>query len=117
MSYFFLGLNDKTNSVTRLAPRTDTKIEERITSSTSSYTMKSNEDTFKPDVVFDSFHHQARIPISDRALQTGFLMLWLKRCIVLTLPHEIIIADVVYPMVLLAHDRSLALLPAMAGCI
>ena len=65
----------------------------------SSYTTESNEDTFKPDTVFESFHHQARVPISDRALLASFLMLWLKRCVVPTLPHEVIVADVVYPAV------------------
>ena len=40
-------------------------------------------------------------------------MLWLKRCVVPTLPHEVIVADVVYPAVLLAYGRSIALLPAM----
>jgi len=44
-------------------------------------------------------------------------MLWLKRCIIPTLPHEVIIADVVYPAVLLAYGRSLSLLSAMVGCL
>jgi len=54
-------------------------------------------------MVFESFHHQA--PMSDRALLAGFLMLWLKRCAVLTLPHEVIVADMVYPTALLAHGK------------
>ena len=68
--------------------------------------MESNEDTFKPDIVFDSFHHQAKIPISDEALLAGFLMMWLKRCIVPTLPHEVVVADVVYLTVLLLWSVS-----------
>ena len=79
--------------------------------------MESNEDTFKPEVIFKSFHHQARISISDRALLVGFLMLWLKTCVVPTLPHGVIVADVVYSVVLLTHDRSLALVLATVGCI
>ena len=79
--------------------------------------MESNEDTFKPDVVIESFHHQARVPISDRALLACFLMVWLKWCVVPTLPHKVIIADVVYLIVLLAHGRSIALLSTMASCI
>ena len=66
---------------------------------------------------FESFHHQARIPISDRALLAGFLMLWLKRCVVPTLPHEVIVADIVYPAVLLAYGSPIALLPAMTAGI
>jgi len=95
-SYFFNDINDKSNPVTHLAPSTDEDIVEKISVSTSSYTTESNEDTFKLDIVFESFHHQARIPISDQALLAGFLVLWLKRCMVPTLPHKVIVADVVY---------------------
>jgi len=116
-SYLFNGINEKDNPVTSLAPSTDEEIAERINASASSYTTESNEDTFKPDTVFESFHHQARVPISDRALLAGFLMLWLKRCVVPTLPHEVIVADVVYPTVLLAYGNSIALLPAMVAGI
>ena len=44
-------------------------------------------------------------------------MLLLKRCIMPTLPHEVIFADVIYLAILLAHGRSLGLLPAMVGCL
>jgi len=44
-------------------------------------------------------------------------MLWLKRCVVPTLPHEIIVAAVVYPAIILAQGRSLGLLPVMIGCL
>ena len=103
--------------MTSLAPTTDEEIAERIDASASSYTTESNEDTFKPNTVFESFHHQTRVPISDRVLLAGFLMLWLKRCVVPTLPHEVIIADVVYPVILLAYGKSIALLPAMMAGI
>ena len=78
VSYLFNGLNEKTGLVTRLAPISDEEIEERISVSTSSYITKSNKVTFKSDVVFENFHHQARVPISERALLTSFLMVWLK---------------------------------------
>ena len=116
-SYLFNGINEKDSPVTSPAPCTDEEITERINASTSSYTTESNEDTFKPDMVFESFHHQGRILISDRALLAGFLMLWLKRCMVITLPHEVIIADVVYPGVLLVYGKFIALLPAMVAGI
>jgi len=116
-SYLFNGITEKDHSVTILAPSSDEEIAERIDASVSSYTTESNEDTFKPDTVLESFHHQARVPISDRALLAGFLMLWLKRCVVPTLSHEVIVADVVYPAVLLAYGRSIALLPAMVAGI
>jgi len=44
-------------------------------------------------------------------------MLWLKRCVVLTLSHKVVVADVVYPAVLLAHENSIALLPTMVAGI
>ena len=116
-SYLFNGITEKDHLVTILTPSSDEEIAERIDASVSSYTTESNEDTFKPDMVFESFHHQARVPISDRALLAGFLMLWLKHCVVPTLPHEVIVADVVYPVVLLAYGRSIALLPAMVAGI
>ena len=99
--------------MTRLAPSIDEEIVERIGASKSSYTMESNEDTFRSDAVFESFHHQAKILISDRALLAGLLALWLKRCMVPKLPHEVIVADVVYPTILLAHEKSISLLQAM----
>jgi len=44
-------------------------------------------------------------------------MLWLKRCAVPTLSHEIIIADVVYPTVLVTFSRGITLLLTMVRCI
>ena len=55
--------------------------------------------------------------MSDRILLEGFFMMWLKRCVMLMLPHVVIIANVVYPAVLLAYGKSIALLPAMVAGI
>ena len=57
VSYLFNDINDKSNPVTPLASSTDEEIAERISASTSSYTTESNEDTFKPDMIFESFHY------------------------------------------------------------
>ena len=100
-----------------LAPSTDEEIVERISASTSSYLTESNKDTFKSDTVFESFHHQAKIPISDQALLAGFLTLWLKHCVVPTLLHKVIVTDMVYPAVLLVHGRSISFLQAMVASI
>ena len=115
-TYLFSGVN-KATPMFRLAPSTNEEIFERISASTNSYTTESNEDTFKPDTVFESFHYQARILMSDRALLVGFLMLWLKRCVVPTLSHEVIVVNVVSPAVLLAYGKSIALLLAMMAGI
>jgi len=113
-TYLFPEMN-KATPMSRLASNTDEKFFERISGSTSFYTIESNEDTFKPDTVFEIFHHQAKVLMSDRALLEGCLMLWLKRCVVPTLSHKVIVADVVYLTVLLAHEKSIALLPAMVA--
>ena len=81
----------------------------------SSYTMESVEDTFRPGIVFESCHYQAKTLIYNRALLAGFLMLWLKQCVVLILFHEVIVVDVVYPAVLLVFSRGITLLPMMMG--
>jgi len=116
-NYLFCGLGEKSSLVSRLAIITDTEITEMISELVTSFITESNEDTFKPDTVFDSFQHQAKIPISDKALFAGFLMLWVKWCVVSTLPHEVIVTDIVYPTVLLAYGRLLGLLPAMVSCL
>ena len=38
-------------------------------------------------------------------------------CVVSTLPHEVIMVDVVYPVLLLAFGRRITLLPMMVRCI
>jgi len=115
--YIFHGLGDKVDQLTRLTLSTDAEIKERINASTSSYTTESVEDTLRSGTVFESFYHQAKTPIFNRALLARFLMLWLKRYVVLTLSHEVIMVDVVYPAVLLAFGQSIALLSTMVGCI
>jgi len=59
-NYLFQGL-EKSSLVTRLAASTDTEIAERIFELVTSYITESNEDTFKPDTDFDSFHHRQRL--------------------------------------------------------
>jgi hypothetical protein len=116
-NYLFPGVEDKRSPIGRLKVATNDEIEERISQTVGFYTTESAEDAFKADTTFESFHHQARTPISDRALLAGFLMLWLKKCVVPTLPHEAISMDVVYPAVMLACGRPIGLLPAMVSCL
>ena len=56
-SYLFNDINDKYIPVTHLDPSTEEEITKRISTSTSLYTMESNEDTFKPDTIFECFQH------------------------------------------------------------
>jgi len=63
----FPGSSDKIDPVSHFAPSTDVEIEERINGAISSYTTESNKDIFKADMVFESFLHQTKILISDKA--------------------------------------------------
>lgn len=77
------------------------------------YKTNSNEDEFKANTSFKSFHHQAHTLVSDRALIAGFLMLWLKHYIISSLCHDAITIEVVYLAVLLVHGKPLGLLLVM----
>ena len=106
--------------MTRPDPSTNADIKERINTLTSSYTIPQNRlkillDQAQSSKVSITKPRPLFPPISNRILLAGFLMLWLKRSIVPTLPHEVIVTDVVYSAVLLAYDRNIALLPAMVG--
>jgi hypothetical protein len=116
-TYLFPGLGDQRARVSRVLPCTEDELKERLSKTEAFYTTDSKEDVFKSGTIFESFHRQACTPISDRALLAGFLMLWLKRCVVPTLPHEVVIADVIYPAAMLAHGRPLGLLQAMMSCL
>ena len=61
--------------VSRLGIYTDEELANRIADSVDFYTTNSDEDIFKAGTIFESFHYQAQIPISDKALLAGFLML------------------------------------------
>ena len=82
-NYLFNNVSKKDHSITRLASSSDQEIDDMVTQAPEGfYTTDSNEDGFEPDTLFESYHHQARTPISSRALLAGFLILWLKRCVV-----------------------------------
>ena len=102
-NYLFPGVDNKQVLVSRLKVCTEEELADRIADSVDFYTADSDEDIFAAETIFESFHRQARTLISGKALLAGFLMLWLKKCVVPTLPHEAITVDVVYPAVMLAY--------------
>jgi len=68
---------------------------------------------FSAGSLIESYHYQSTWAISDRALMAGFLIIWLKRCI---LSSEKISTDMILPTVLLCFNHGIALLLAlMAG--
>ncbi|XP_020259136.1 ribosome-inactivating protein charybdin-like [Asparagus officinalis] len=53
----------------------------------------------------------------ETSLLAGFLMLWLKRCVVPTRLVDALAVEVIYPAVLLAHGKPVSLLHAMTELI
>jgi len=117
--YLFENLDKKGAPVAPLGPSDRVTVETRIFESLPVlFTLGSDLDGFKAGTTFESFHHQAVTPISAKALLAGYLMLWLKRCVVpCSQSFEVVTAEVIYPAVLLAYGRPYALLPAMMACI
>ena len=115
--YLFQNLSDKNAAVSRREASTPETIQALINDATVHYVSEGIEDDFPAQTEFESFHHQAATPISDMALLAGFLMLWLKRCVVPTRPIDAVMIEVAYPAVLLAHGRPINLLSAMTCCL
>lgn len=78
-----------------------------------SYVIESNKDGFKAGTSFQCFHYQAQTHISNRGLIAGYLMIWLKQCVVLYVYQDAIAIEIVYPTVLLTDGRPLRLLSTM----
>ena len=79
--------------------------------------LKEDDCIYEKCDILRSFHHQACRPTSRKALLPGFLMVWLKRCVVPSPSSDVIHPTVLLPDVRLVHGRSLGLLPAMVCCI
>lgn len=76
---------------------------------TNAFVIESNESIFRASTSFDSFHYQTKYQQSNSALLVGFLMSWLKRCMILTILKETLPVGVVYLEVLLTHGCPLSL--------
>jgi len=76
-----------------------------------------DDGPFEEGDVLRSFHHQARRPMSRKALLAGFLTIWLKKCVVPSSSGDIVHPNVLLPAVRLVHGHRLGLLPAMVCCI
>ena len=60
---------------------------------------KEDDGEYKWADTFLSFHREAEKPISQKALLAGFLSAWLKRCVILSLPHDGITPSVILPTI------------------
>lgn len=63
--------------------------------------------------MFKSYHFQDLKLILEKALFAGFLMIWLKKCVVPMHPHEMVLPAVAMPVVQLLTQYRVALLPAL----
>ena len=53
--------------------------------------LEEDDDIYERGDTFKSFHHQARQPISWKALLADFLSIWLKRCVVSSPSNDVIL--------------------------
>lgn len=73
VEYLFLNLFSDDKELSTLSICTDVEIEERIASfGTQAYITGSNEDVFKVGTSYESFHYQAKYPLSNMTLLAGF---------------------------------------------
>lgn len=105
--YLFPNFDNDNTDFSHLLGLSEKETEERVANfGTNTYITESDKDVFKVGISFDSLHYM----LSDLALLAGFLMPWLKCCVVPTAPKAI---GVAYPAVLLTHEHPLSLLLAM----
>ena len=76
-----------------------------------------DDSPYEKGDILRSFHHQARQPMSRKALLAGFLSVWLMRCVMPSPSGDIILQTVLLPAVRLVHGHSLGLMPTMVCCI
>ena len=55
---------------------------------------ESDEGGYKAGTTFESFHHQAENPITAKVLLAGYLMIWLKRCVIPMTPFDALSVEV-----------------------
>lgn len=116
-TYLFRNLKDSLGGITSYKATDNDEIERHIEEiGDVSYTAESDEDGFKTSTVFESFHYQARFPISSEALLSDLSYMRLKRSIIPSLPMDTIAINVVYPVPLLAYGRLLELL-SLSMCV
>ena len=79
--------------------------------------LEENDNIYERGGILKSFYHQARQPISRKALLAGFLSVRLKRCVVSSPSSDDILPTALLQAVRLVRSRSLGLLPTMVCCI
>lgn len=70
---------------------------------------------YTASTIFVNYHHWANIDLMPHTVLAGYLILWLKRCVVPSPPREALSIKAIYSVVRLASGQSLGLLPATTG--
>ena len=100
------------------APMANAVIEDMMTVSRHMYIILEEDDgIYKKDDSFKSFHHQAHQSMSRPTLLPSFISIWLKNCVVLSLPYDGILLSALISAVQLVYGRALGLLSAMVYSI
>ena len=71
--------------------------------------LEEDDGIYEKGDIFRSFHHQARQPMSQKALLAGFLSVRLKRCMVPSPSRDVILPTVLLSAIRLVHGHSLGL--------
>lgn len=113
--YLFPSLED--GDIEELAPTFKSLAQARADDfiNDATYILESPKDDFAPGTIFKSFHHQAKRKMSDRAVLTGFPMLWLKTCV--TPSRDSISLSMILLAVRLACGEWVAFLQALIANI
>ena len=72
--------------------------------------LEEDNGIYEKSDILRSFNHQARQPMSRKALLAEFLSVWLKRCVVSSPSSDVVLPTVLLPAIRLIHGRSLGLL-------
>ncbi|ONK72726.1 uncharacterized protein A4U43_C04F22500 [Asparagus officinalis] len=101
-------------AIYELMPLTPLEVNELINKSNAqSYTTARVEGDFAAGTKFQTFLWQTLKPIRPMMLLAGYLAIWLKKCVVSYQSADVLPLEVLYPTVLLTHQKNLSLLTVM----
>ncbi|ONK80469.1 uncharacterized protein A4U43_C01F18050 [Asparagus officinalis] len=114
-SYLFRNLESNSGeAICELAPLTPSGVNSLLKKiDAHSYTISSLESGFPAGTKFKSFLWHATAPIRPMTLLTGYLAIWLKKCVVPYQSGDTFPLEMLYPAVQLAYKKELSLLPMM----
>ena len=73
--------------------------------------LEEDEGIYEKGDTFKSFHHQARQLVSQKVLLAGFMSVWLKRYVVPSPPHDVILSRTLLSAIQLVRGSSVRATP------